>query len=135
MIIKKQCYDISKKIPLLKKYMYSITTATENSENGLINLIASKLETLSKHITSVVSVIPFIILIPIITFFMLLGANKIKESFIEFLFANQDMQHELNFNMFPAYQGLVIIFSQLQEVLTIFESNLHLNETLEVKDF
>ena len=85
MIIKKQCYDISKKIPLLKKYMHNITTTTENSENGLMNLIASKLETLSKYITSLVYVIPFIILIPIITFFMLLGANKIKESFIEFL--------------------------------------------------
>ena len=113
MIIKKQCYDISKKIPLLKKYMYSITTATENSENGLINLIASKLETLSKHITSVVSVIPFIILIPIITFFMLLGANKIKESFIEFLPAKYveffvSFIYEVNFVLSGYIRGQII---------------------------
>ena len=113
MIIKKQCYDISKKIPLLEKYIHSITTTTENSENGLINLIASKLETLSKHITSVVSVIPFIILITIITFFMLLGANKIKESFIEFLPAKYveffvSFIYEVNFVLSGYIRGQII---------------------------
>lgn len=113
MIIEKQCYDISKKIPLLKKYMHSITTTTENSENGLMNLIASKLETLSKHITSLVYVIPFIILIPIITFFMLLGANKIKESFIEFLPAKYveffvSFIYEVNFVLGGYIRGQII---------------------------
>ncbi len=113
MIIKKQCYDISKKIPFLKKYTDTITNTTEDSENSLMNLIASKLETLSKHITSVVSVIPFIILIPIITFFMLLGTNKAKESFIEFLPAKYveffvSFIYEVNFVLGGYIRGQII---------------------------
>ena len=84
-LIRKQCNVVSKKIPFLKKYTGSITTMPENSKNGFMNLIASKLETIAGHITSVVSIIPFMALIPIITFFVLLGANKVKNSFIEFL--------------------------------------------------
>ncbi len=84
-LIKESCNNIAKKIPFLKKYTNTIVTTTENSENGFMDLIVNKLESLPKHITSVVSVITVIILIPIITFFMLLGVNKAKEGIIQFL--------------------------------------------------
>ncbi len=113
LLIKEQCTDIAKKVPFLKKYTDNITNPTENSENGLTDLIASKLETLTQHITSVVSVIPFIILIPVITFFMLLGANKVKESFIEFLPARYveffvSFIYEVNFVLGGYIRGQII---------------------------
>jgi len=113
-LIREQCNDIAKKVPLLKKYTDNITATTENSsKNGLMDLIASKLETLSTHITSVVSVIPFIILIPVITFFMLLGANKVKESFVEFLPAKYveffiSFIYEVNFVLGGYIRGQII---------------------------
>lgn len=112
-LIREQCNVISKKIPLLKKYTGTITTMPENSENGFMNLIANKLESIAGHITSVVSIIPFMALIPIITFFMLLGANKVKNSFIEFLPAKYvkffvSFIYEVNFVLGGYIRGQII---------------------------
>ena len=112
-LIKEQCKNVSEKIPVLKKYTDSITNPTENSENGLMDLIASKMETMSQHITSVLSKLPFIILIPILTLFMLLGANKVKESFVEFLPAKYvesfiSLIHEINFVLGGYIRGQII---------------------------
>lgn len=84
-LVKEQCNSVATKIPFLKKYTDNIVNSTEESENRLTDLIASRLNTLTKHITSIVSVIPFIILIPVITFFMLLGVRTSKEAFLDFL--------------------------------------------------
>ena len=111
-LIKEQCNDITAKFPVLKKYTDSITNTTGNKDE-VMNLIASKLETLPQHITSVISTITLIILIPIITFFMLLGANKVKESFIEFLPAKYveffvSFVYEVNFVLGGYIRGQII---------------------------
>ena len=84
-LFKEQCNDIAEKFPFLKKYTDNITSSTENSENGIMDLVVKKLETIPEHITSVISIVTFIILIPIITFFMLLGMNKAKDDFLQFI--------------------------------------------------
>ncbi len=84
-LVKEKCVAVAEKVPVLKKYTDKITNTTEKSENGVIDLAVSKLGTLPKHIASVVSTITVIILIPIITFFMLLGVGKFKESIIQIL--------------------------------------------------
>jgi hypothetical protein len=50
-------------------------------------------------------------------------------------FSNLDMLHGPIIRRFLAYLKLEVIFSQPLTVLIIFGSNLHQNETLEVKDF
>jgi len=112
-LIKEQCNDIAEKFPVLKKYTDSITNTTENSENGIMDLIVSKLETLPQHITSVISVVTLIILIPIITFFMLLGANKAKEGFLQFIPAKYveffvSFIYEVNFVLGGYIRGQII---------------------------
>ena len=113
MFIKNQCSDIAKKVPILKKYTDTITNTTENPESGLMDLISGKMETVSQHVTSILSKLPFIILIPILTIFMLLGANKFKESFIEFLPAKYvdsfiSLIHEINFVLGGYIRGQII---------------------------
>ena len=112
-VIKEKCNDVAKKFPFLKKYTDSITSTRENSVDGIMNLVVSKLETLPEHITSVVSVITIIILIPIITFFMLLGVNKAKDGFVEFLPAKYveffvSFIHEVNFVLGGYIRGQII---------------------------
>ncbi len=112
-LIKEQSNDIAKKFPFLKKYTDSITSTTENSENGIMDLIVSKLETLPQHITSVISMVTLIILIPIITFFMLLGTNKAKEGFLQFIPAKYveffiSFIYEVNFVLGGYIRGQII---------------------------
>ena len=112
-LIKEQCTDIAEKFPVLKKYTDSITSTTENSEKGIMDLVISKLETLPQHITSVISTITLIILIPIITFFMLLGANKAKEGFLQFIPAKYveffiSFIYEVNFVLGGYIRGQII---------------------------
>jgi len=112
-LIKEQCNDIAEKYPILKKYTDSIAATTENSENSIMDLVISKLETLPEHITSVISTITLIILIPIITFFMLLGANKAKEGFLQFIPAKYveffiSFIYEVNFVLGGYIRGQII---------------------------
>lgn len=84
-LFKEQCNGIAEKFPFLKKYTDNLTSAKGSSENGIMDLVVSKLETVPEHITSVISIVTFIILIPIITFFMLLGMYKAKDDFLQFI--------------------------------------------------
>ena len=128
--IREQCNAIAKKIPPLKKYTNDIINTTEKPEKGLIDLIAGKLETLSKHITSVLSILPLIILIPVITFFMLLGASKVKEAFIDFLPAKYveffiSFIYEVNFVLGGYIRGQIIeaFFIGIVTSLILFSFN------------
>lgn len=112
-VIKEKCNDIADKFPFLKKYTDTITTTKENSENGVMGLVVNNLETLPQHITSVISVVTLIILIPIITFFMLLGANKAKDGFIQFIPAKYveffvSFIYEVNFVLGGYIRGQII---------------------------
>ncbi len=112
-LVKEQCNNIAKKVPILKKYTDNITNPTEKSEEGFMDILVSKLETLPQHITSVVSVVTLVILIPIITFFMLLGASAAKEAFIQFLPARYveffvSLLYEINFVLGGYIRGQII---------------------------
>ncbi len=113
MIVKEQCNNIAEKIPIFKKYTDIIINTTENSKAGVMELAISKLSTLPKHITSLLSTITVIILIPIITFFMLLGTSKFKDSFIQFLPAKYvefyiSLLYEINFVLGGYIRGQII---------------------------
>lgn len=112
-IVKEQCDIIAEKVPVLKKYTDSITNSTENSKSEFTDLVISKLETLPKHITSIVSVVTVIILIPVITFFMLLGIENFKESVLQFLPAKyvefyMSFIYEINFVLGGYIRGQII---------------------------
>ena len=112
-LVKEQFNNITKKVPILKKYTDNITNPTKKSEEGFMDIVVSKLETLPQHITSLLSIVTLIILIPIITFFMLLGVNKVKEAFIEFLPAKYvefyvSLLYEINFVLGGYIRGQII---------------------------
>ena len=112
-LVKEQCNNIAKKVPILKKYTDNITNPTEKSEEGFMDILVSKLETLPQHITSVVSIVTLVILIPIITFFMLLGVSAAKEAFIQFLPAKYvefyvSLLYEINFVLGGYIRGQII---------------------------
>lgn len=111
--VKEQCDNIAEKIPFLQKYTDTITNSTEKSKKEFVDLATSKIGALSKHITSVVSAITVIILIPIITFFMLLGADKFKDAVIQILPAKYiemflSLIYEINFVLGGYIRGQII---------------------------
>ncbi|MCR4662646.1 MAG: AI-2E family transporter [Endomicrobiaceae bacterium] len=112
-LVKEQCNDIAKKVPILKKYTDNITKPKEKGEDGFMNILVSKLETVPEHITSVVSIVTLVVLIPIITFFLLLGASKAKDAFIQFLPAKYvefyvSLLYEINFVLGGYIRGQII---------------------------
>jgi predicted PurR-regulated permease PerM len=112
-LVKEQCNEFAKKVPALKKYIDNIVNTTEKSEDGFMDMLIGKLETLPQHITSVVSVVTLVVLIPIITFFMLLGASKAKEAFVQFLPAKYvefyvSLLYEINFVLGGYIRGQII---------------------------
>ena len=116
--------DIQNVITLSK--IRKLKKSNQSSRSALL----VKLETLSKHITSILSVLPLIILIPVITFFMLLGTNKVKDAFIDFLPAKYveffvSFIYEVNFVLGGYIRGQIIeaFFIGIVTSLILFSFN------------
>jgi len=112
MLFKEQCNDFFEKVPFLKKYTDTFIHI-EDTGDGFVDLMVAKLQTLPQHITSLVSMITIIVLIPVITFFMLLGINKAKNAIIEFIPAKHvevfiSFIYEVNFVLGGYIRGQII---------------------------